>query len=69
MTEARFVVMQRRRCQTEGRLAIFKNGFWGRPLRAKGFAHREMAVAWQVMTHNLCVRARLDQKQELARAA
>ena len=52
-----------------GRIAIFKNGFLGRPLRAKGFAHREMAVAWQVMTHNLWVLARLEQKQELALAA
>ena len=69
MVEERFVQLQRRRSQTEGRIAIFKNGFLGRPLRAKGFAHREMAVAWQVMTHNLWVLARLEQKQELALAA
>ena len=34
--EERLVERQRRRSQTEGRVAIFKNGFWGRPLRAKG---------------------------------
>ena len=69
MAEERFVQLQRRRSQTEGRIAIFKNGFLGRPLRAKGFAHRELAVAWQVLTHNLWVLARLEQKQELALAA
>ena len=69
MGEEQFVTLQRRRSQTEGRIAIFKNGFLGRPLRAKGFAHREMAVSWQVLTHNLWVLARLEQKQELALAA
>ena len=69
MTEARFGPLQRRRSQTEGRIAIFKNGFLGRPLRAKGFEHREQAVAWQVLTHNLWVLARLEQKQELALSA
>ena len=67
--EERFVQLQRRRRQTEGRIGIFKNGFLGRPLRAKGFAHREMAVNWQVLTHNLWVLARLEQKQVLAQAA
>ena len=69
MAEERFVQLQRRRRQTEGRIAIFKNGFLGRPLRAKGFEHREMAVAWQVLTHNLWVLARLEQKPALALAA
>jgi hypothetical protein len=69
MSEEQFVEMQRRRSQTEGRVAIFKNGFLGRPLRAKGYAHREQAVSWQVLTHNLWVLARLEQKQEMAQAA
>lgn len=69
MAEERFVQLQRRRSQTEGRIAIFKNGFLGRPLRAKGFEHRELAVTWQVLTHNLWVLARLEQKQMLALAA
>jgi hypothetical protein len=69
MAEARFGQLQRRPSQTEGRMGIFKNAFWGRPLRAKGFAHREMAVSWQVLTHNLWVLARLEQKQVLAQAA
>jgi len=69
MAEERFVELQRRRSQTEGRIGIFKNGFLGRPLRAKGFEHREMAVSWQVLTHNLWVLARLEQREALARAA
>jgi hypothetical protein len=69
MAEERFEQIQRRRSQPEGRIAIFKNGFLGRPLRAKGFEHRDMAVPWQVLTHNLWVLARLEQKQELALAA
>jgi len=69
LAEDRFVQLQRRRSQTEGRIAIFKNGFLGRPLRAKGFEHRAMAVTWQVLTHNLWVLARLEQKPALALAA
>ena len=69
MSEERFVELQRRRSQTEGRVAILKNRFMGRPLRAKGYDHREMAVSWQVLTHNLWVLARLEQKQEMALAA
>lgn len=69
MSEAQFVELQRRRSQTEGRVAILKNGFLGRPLRAKGFDHREQAVSWQVLTHNLWVLARLEPKPEMALAA
>lgn len=69
MGEARFGELQRRRSQTEGRIGIFKNGFLGRPLRAKGFEHRAAAVSWQVLTHNLWVLARLEQRAALAQTA
>jgi len=69
MSEERFVQLQRRRSQTEGRIGIFKNGFLGRPLRAKGHEHRELAVSWAVLTHNLWVLARLEQREVLAQAA
>jgi hypothetical protein len=59
MKEQKFVNLQRRRSQTEARIGILKNGFFGRPMRAKGFAHRELAVAWGVLTHNLWMLARL----------
>ena len=73
MTELRFAAVQKRRSQTEGRISIFKNNFLGRPLRAKGFGHRALAVSWGVLTHNLWVMARLPPvqgtSQELCRAA
>jgi hypothetical protein len=59
MKEARFARLQRRRAQTEGRIGILKAGFLGRPMRAKGFAHRELALAWGVLTHDLWMLARL----------
>ena len=64
-----FDTMQRRRAQTEGRIAIFKNDFLGRPLRSKGFESRELAVSWAVLAHNLWVLARLPTAQALERAA
>jgi hypothetical protein len=65
---ARFVRMQRRRSQTEGRIGILKNDFLGRPLRAKGYAHRALAVSWSVLAHNLWVLARLETAAEAAAA-
>jgi hypothetical protein len=70
--EEKFCRLQKRRSQTEGRIGIFKNCFLGRPLRSKGFAHRELSVAWSVLTHNLWCLARLpciEQEQELAKAS
>jgi hypothetical protein len=70
MKEPRFVRMQQRRSQTEGRISILQRNFLGRPMRAKGFVHRELAVAWGVLTHNLWMLARLKkEKKELLRQA
>jgi IS5 family transposase len=60
----KFKRLQRRRAQTEGRIAILKNVFLGRPLRRKGFAHRQLTVTWTVLVHNLWVLARLPQAAE-----
>lgn len=62
----KFARLQRRRAQTEGRIGILKQGFLGRPLRAKGFAHRELALTWGVLTHNLWKLARLTESQPQA---
>ena len=59
----KFNGLQRRRSQTEGRIAIVKNAFLGAPLRSKGFQNRELAVTWAVLTHNLWVIARLPQRK------
>lgn len=55
----KFKKLQRRRGQTEGRVAILKNVFVGQPMRSKGFEHRELTVSWAVLTHNLWVMARM----------
>lgn len=56
-----FATLQSRRSQTEGRIGILQNEFLGRPMRSKGFEHRELNVAWAVLAHNLWVIARLPQ--------
>jgi len=71
MKEKRFAALQKRRAQTEGRIGIIKNDFLGRPLRSKGFEHRELAAAWAVLVHNLWLLAglRMEQEQEKRKAA
>ena len=66
----KFKKLQRRRGQTEARVAILKNVFLGRPLRSKGFEHRALSVTLTVLTHNLWVMARLTiAAREAARGA
>ncbi len=62
-TSWKFSRLQWRRSQCEGRIGIVKNNFLGHPLRSKGFAGRELAVSWAVLTHNLWVIARLPQRK------
>ncbi len=59
MKGAKFARLQRRRAQTEARIGILKHSFLGQAMRAKGFEHRELALAWGVLTHNLWRFARL----------
>jgi hypothetical protein len=59
LTDDAFVDIQRRRAQTEGRIGILQNDFLGCPMLSKGFEHRELAVAWAILAHNLWVVARL----------
>ena len=67
LQDPKFAQLQRRRAQTEGRIGILKHGFLGRPMRAQGFAHRELALAWGVLTHNLWMLARMKQAQKKAK--
>jgi len=50
MKDEHFAQAQRRRAQTEARVAIFKNEFLGRPMRSEGFENRALQVAWGVLT-------------------
>jgi hypothetical protein len=63
MKEQKFARLQRRRGQTEARIGILKRNFLGRPMRAKGFEHRELALAWGVLTHNLWMLSRMRKKR------
>ena len=64
MRSGRFAKLQRRRSQTEARISILKRGFVGTPMRAKGFVHRELALAWGVLAHNLWMFARMRKKKK-----
>jgi hypothetical protein len=66
MKQEKFARLQRRRAQTEGRIGILKRNFLGRPMRAKGFEHRELALAWGVLTHNLWILARMGKTRKQA---
>lgn len=57
--DTRFLDLQRRRGQTEGRIGIFKNVFLDGRLHSKGFDHQQLTVNWCVLTHNLWVLARI----------
>jgi hypothetical protein len=67
--DADFRPQQRRRSQTEGRIAIVKQTFLGGYLHTKGHAHHAVEIAWVVLTHNLWVLARLPVANERLLAA
>lgn len=62
--EIDFVILQKRRAQTEGRIAIVRNGFVGNPASGKSFEQRERDLSWAVFAHNLWALARLPDAQE-----
>jgi hypothetical protein len=66
--EPKFIMLQKRRAQTEGRIAIVRNGFVGNPASGKSFEQRERDLAWAVFSHNLWVLARLPEADELLKA-
>lgn len=61
-SDTQFAALQKRRAQTEGRIAILKNVFTGNPLNCSGFGHRQKAVAWCVLAHNLWSLATMARK-------
>ena len=64
-----FGAQQRRRAQTEGRVAIVKQTFLAGRLHTKGHAHHEQEIAGVILAHNLWVLARLPVACELMCAA
>jgi hypothetical protein len=69
LKDPKFREIQKRRAQTEGRIGILKNVFLGRPLLSKGFEHRELAVSWAILAHNLWLLADLPQESAKKKAA
>lgn len=72
LKESKFIELQTRRSQTEGRIGIFKNVFVGKPLRTRITLNKRHAINWCVLTHNLWVLARKtisEEKMELKKAA
>jgi len=64
LQQQQFREHQKRRAQTEGRIAILK-GFASNPMRQKGFEHREIHLGISVLSHNLWKLARIRQQQLL----
>jgi len=70
MRSLRFAKLQRRRGQTKVRISILKRRFLGTPMRAKGFVHRELALAWNVGTQSwMFARMRKKKKKDALRKA
>lgn len=63
LEEPEFRRHQKRRAQTEARIAIL-NGFAANPMLQKGFEHREVHMGLSVIAHNLRKLARLRYAQE-----
>ncbi len=61
---AKFQGIQKRRAQSEARIAILKNDFLGNPLQRRGFENRELQLGWSVLAHNLWLLARLKMAQD-----
>lgn len=64
LQDERFREFQTRRGGTEARIGIFKNHTGSRVWRAKGLAHRKLAVGWSVLAHNLQWLARRVREQQ-----
>jgi len=60
---------QRRRAQTEARIAIVMHGFLGNPMRKWGYRNKARLCGWGILAHNLWVLARLPQQAAQAKAA
>ena len=60
---------QRRRAQTEARIAIVTHGFLGNPMYKWGYKNKERLCGWGILAHNLWVLARLPQQAVQRQAA
>ena len=62
--ENNFIKFQKRRAQTEGRIGILKNNFFGSNLPVKGITRQKKHIAMCILSHNIWLLARtLSQKK------
>jgi len=66
LKEDKFRQGQKRRSQTEARIAILSNCFCSSPMKQKGFAHRHCHLALSILSHNIWVLARVKIAQQQA---
>ncbi len=66
MKDTRYSDKQRRRAQTEGRIAIVKNRFLGGRAASQNFTYRQRQTGWAILSHNLWLLARMLQAQDAA---
>jgi len=64
-----FAACQKRRAQTEGRIAIIKRAYIGARCLAKGFSSRQAQVDWAVLAHNLNLLAGIRQNERAQKEA
>ena len=69
LTDPIFRRQQRRRAQTEGRIAIVKQTFFAGHFQTKRYTHHTTELAWVILAHNLWVLARLPKAGERMLAA
>ncbi len=71
LQDEEFCRLQTRRGNTEARIAILKNNGLGRPLRSKGYGHRQTRIELCILTHNLWKLATMaaQKRKELESAA
>ena len=69
LQDEEFRAHQRRRAQTEARIAIVMHCFVGNPARKWGYTNKARLCAWGILAHNLWVLARLAQQQTQDQAA
>jgi len=67
--EETFAACQKRRAQTEARIAILKRVYIGARCLAKGFESREAQVDWAVLSHNLSLLVRMRRREQAAKEA
>lgn len=70
MKNKNYRALQKRRSQTETRIAITKN-FTGKKLKSKDFEYKAMKVGWAIITHNLVLLSRIikEERKDLKAAA